>query len=255
MKTILIGTLNKSINNPFIMYTEKNKNSLLIYKEDEKKYYFNSHYNSVSEEILMDSFIFKFDTEETFKESYKVLENIINSSFEMAETLSEEPLEKNKESYPRIKGIMNNLIFKYSYKDDPDLFDFCSELFIKLLMDHPLINGNKRFALSYLINLLRYFGFHFWFSKGFLKDYKHYENKIINFIEKLSSSESDNPNKIKEISNWIEDYCVIAIEFREKNDLLINEGTRILSRNEMKKVLEKEDDEIIKKLFKSLSKK
>lgn len=76
-------------------------------------------------------------------------------------------------------------------------------------------NGNKRLSLLFLINLLRYFGYHFYWSEGEFKNYKKHQVYIENWVEKLSNAnETDYSIKINELIKWIKENCVIAILFR-----------------------------------------
>lgn len=49
---------------------------------------------------------------------------------------------------------IKSIIFKFSYKTEFSLFDLVATLFIRLLMGHYLINGNKRLATAFLYEVL-----------------------------------------------------------------------------------------------------
>ena len=78
-----------------------------------------------------------------------------------------------------------------------------------------MVNGNKRLSLIFLINILRFFGFHFYWSKGLFKNYKNHE-KVIEEWVKMSHNiiNSERYELIKKISKWIKDNSVIALEWR-----------------------------------------
>ncbi|WP_265503074.1 type II toxin-antitoxin system death-on-curing family toxin [Mycoplasma mycoides] len=119
---------------------------------------------------------------------------------------------QEKEKGSLLSGI-NSTIFKYSYKSENyDIFDFVTEVFIKVLTGHYFIDGNKRTALMLLIQLLRIFGYYFYFSDDFnLFSHFYYqpiEKELANFIEMLQQ------NKIshKEIKKWIYSRIITIIE-------------------------------------------
>ncbi|UWD34849.1 type II toxin-antitoxin system death-on-curing family toxin [Mycoplasma cottewii] len=85
-----------------------------------------------------------------------------------------------------LSGI-NSTIFKYSYESDNyDVFDFVTEIFIKVLTGYYFIDGNKRTALMLLIQLLTNFGYYFYFSDdfNFSKHFYHQtvEKELANFV-------------------------------------------------------------------------
>ncbi|EOA07047.1 Hypothetical protein MYEA_5490 [Mycoplasma yeatsii 13926] len=119
--------------------------------------------------------------------------------------------EKQKGSL--LSGI-NSTIFKYSYESEKyDVFDFVTEIFIKVLTGHYFIDGNKRTALMLLVQLLKNFGYYFYFSDDFnLFKHSYYqtvEKELANFVQMLQQ------NKIghKEIKDWIYSRITIDLKF------------------------------------------
>lgn len=71
----------------------------------------------------------------------------------------------------------------------------------------------------FLINVLRYFGYHLPWTYGTKTDYEKYKSKLIDFVEKSQNKNSipnqeKRNNDIMEIAKWIESKVVIALEWR-----------------------------------------
>ncbi|AME13931.1 hypothetical protein MmmBen326_0718 [Mycoplasma mycoides subsp. mycoides] len=120
---------------------------------------------------------------------------------------------QEKEKGSLLSGI-NSTIFKYSYKSENyDIFDFVTEIFIKVLTGHYFIDGNKRTALMLLIQLLRIFGYYFYFSDD-INLFKHYyyekiEKELANFVQMLQKKKIT----YKEIKRWIYSRTIVDFKF------------------------------------------
>ncbi|MCP4337079.1 MAG: type II toxin-antitoxin system death-on-curing family toxin [Mycoplasma sp.] len=191
----------KNKDDPDHIFNIQNKNSLL--SSDEKKFYFNSKYTGIEEiDVNFENIIF----DETL---YHNLELVLEIAKEEAKKLSEEPL--GKEIIPgSLKGVLYSAVMNAYYNPPNSIFDFVTILFIKIATEHKLYNGNKRVALLFLIGSLRLFGYHFYFSKGFKKDYEKYETKLENIVKKYQNGY----NKYDEEIKWVQENSVIALEWR-----------------------------------------
>ncbi|MDP4040818.1 type II toxin-antitoxin system death-on-curing family toxin [Mycoplasma mycoides] len=120
---------------------------------------------------------------------------------------------QEKEKGSLLSGI-NSTIFKYSYQSyNYDVFDFVTEIFIKVLTGHYFIDGNKRTALMLLIQLLKNFGYYFYFSGDFnLFSHFYYwsiEKELANFVEMLQQNKVSH----REIKKWIYSRIIIDLKF------------------------------------------
>ena len=202
MKRIVLKIFDEKTNIPEKIFNETHKNKLLFFDVNNSKYYMNSYYSGKTEIEVYFS-IFKLDIELS-KFLNQFIERAINDSY----NLSEEPISPNIETIKKIKDAIENTINVFAYKDNPCIFEFSRDIFIKLLKFHPFINGNKRFATAFLFIILRSFGFHFSWSKGLEKNYEKHQDTIANFVSELSINFNDQEIKIL---HWIKNNCVIAI--------------------------------------------
>ncbi|WKX02278.1 hypothetical protein [Candidatus Mycoplasma mahonii] len=118
-----------------------------------------------------------------------------------------------EELLPRsLQTIIFSKITKAFYEPPRSIFSFVSGLFINILMGHKLTDGNKRVSLLFLILSLRYFGYHFSWSKGIHQNYTFYETKIEKIVKDLEKgyNEKDEIN----IEKWVKKYSTIALYWR-----------------------------------------
>lgn len=192
--------------NPNRIFWEKNKNSRYFF--DEEQVYFDCKVDgkigiNLKHQILnLDEIL------------VNELKNLIDPAIVDASGLSEEQIElrpNTKDEIIRIISITTNTACYNNWS----IFKYVSEIFIKCLMFHTFINGNKRFSLSLLILILQTFGYHLSWSKGSQKNYKYHEDIIANFVEQLQNDETNN-EKLKsaveeKIVKWIETNTVVSI--------------------------------------------
>ena len=157
---------------------EENKNSSL-YLED-NNIYFNSKFSGKTKIEFSYSII---SIDEDFE---NLLLKLVDKSLFNAEKLSEEELSYSKNNIEKIKSIISTTLQSYIYIEEQKIFEFVADLFIKFLSFHPLINGNKRFALTFIVMLLKLLGFYFKWSGGDKKNYLYYKEKIAYFVTELS---------------------------------------------------------------------
>lgn len=211
MKKIKIFFILKN-DDPDIIFWKQNKNSKFFYRDN--KIYFNSLYDSLPVECRIKCYNLNLD--ESLLQS---LITIIHLAHKEAMSLSGEPIMCNLESYEKIISILNTTIYEFLYKEENcSIFNFVAKIFIKLLMFHPLSNGNKRFSIAYISLLLNFMGYYLKWTGGEWINYKFYENKISEFVSKLSNIEISDINEIneknlkveKDIIKWLIQNTIIS---------------------------------------------
>ncbi|AJK51340.1 type II toxin-antitoxin system death-on-curing family toxin [Mycoplasma capricolum subsp. capripneumoniae] len=118
-----------------------------------------------------------------------------------------------------LKSAIYSIINKFAYfEGELDIFDFVTEIFIRVLSGHYLIDGNKRTSLMILILLLKQFGYYFYWSNQnnifFIQNYKkHIEKDLEIFTYELQEK-----NKVEyitlEIKKWIYSKTMIDLNFK-----------------------------------------
>ena len=138
---------------------------------------------------------------------------LVDKSLFNAEKLSEEELSYSKNNIEKIKSIISTTLQSYIYIEEQKIFEFVADLFIKFLSFHPLINGNKRFALTFIVMLLKLLGFYFKWSGGDKKNYLYYKEKIAYFVTELSINKEKYKYDIirKNIIIWIISNSIVSI--------------------------------------------
>ncbi len=209
MKTLRFYVID---DNPVQLFWVKNHNSCFRFEGDQV--IFNNKLDCLEEEVQIEAAKLVLD-ENLAKELVKMFE----IAKEDANQLSDEPIQENFDTRSKFVSMINNTILYCSYQQNYSIFEFVCEIYVKLLMFHSFQNGNKRFALSYLVSLLRFLGFHFKWSKGLQKNYKVYEIQVAEFVEMFSRCEENNDQSEayeqakQTVLKWIRDNCVIAIKF------------------------------------------
>lgn len=217
MRQLIFFICQKEKENAFDYLTLHFKNSLIEFVED--KFYFlsRSYYNYEEREQIE----IKYSILEFNENLEKKICQILNSSYEKAKKISDEPISDLNET---IFSEISTTINKYCYQECESIFYFVAELFYKYLMGHKLVNGNKRMALMFLIYLLRFFGYHMPWSYGNRKNYGFYEKKLIEWVEKFQKNKNNCKieihNNVQIITNWIKEKIVIAIEWRSEKEIL-----------------------------------
>lgn len=188
----------------------EHRNSLIKYDYKKSSFYFYSKYGN-SSEIKIN--LFKLEFNETLSKNIcDVLKNSFEQSKKIAPNEPSGPFEE-----PKIYSEIINYVNFCSYKEnEPDsILEFTANLFYKYLTGHKMVNGNKRLSLLFLINLLRVFGYHFFWSKGLKKDYKKHEKDLEEWVKKSHNLNNDTrPWFLQQLTNWIKSNCVIALEWR-----------------------------------------
>lgn len=154
---------------------------------------------------------------------------IINSAFQESEQCSNEPIDKTNTE--KVRDILQLTFNKYlCYIDEnndfykKDIICLVSEIFFKIIMQHPLNNGNKRLGTFILIYLLYYFGFHFKNTKGEFANYEVNKSRVEKFVCSFSHSNCNksqisrthkDAESIKEIYEWIDENICISLNFKK----------------------------------------
>ena len=200
----------KDVNKVFNYITVENKNSLISFNKNDGSFYFKSYYTSEIEKIVIDYEILKYDSDLSntifgiLKKSFNQIQNSNISELSC-------PFDENT-----IYSEIVNYINLCSHGNEPDsIFEFAANLFYKYLTGHKMINCNKKLSLMFLINLLRFFGYHFYWSKGFMANYIRREKEVENWVKKSFNLNNDSRNiLLKELTDWVKRNCVIALEWR-----------------------------------------
>lgn len=156
MKTILIYYCKNEGNQLDNYILDKFKNSRITYNYKENHYYFSSLFNNNEEEIDV-----KFDMISFDDNLVDTICEILKTSYINSKNIANEPAGPFNE--PEIYSEIVNYINKCSYTEDDlsSIFEFVANLFFRYLIGHKMKNGNKRLSFMFLVNLLRFFGYHF----------------------------------------------------------------------------------------------
>lgn len=172
--------------------------------------------NEIGKAILNNNLSNKEELEILFKEfDIDFFENIdffIDATYSNLETLSPEPYDKYNSF--KIKGLLKNICFIFDLEKPKDLIDFVAKIFLDILTQHKLINGNKRVVTMLLYKLCYYYGL---FIKNSLEKeielhWKTNEKAIVHFVEEFKKTHD--AKKIQnEIYNWIKQNLYILNNF------------------------------------------
>lgn len=183
---------------------EKYQNKLIVKKD--KIFYFQS---LKSKKKLRLQFV--IITLTVNKELAEELEKILKSSLSKIKKISPEPVMFYSEQVKKAVGGIKSIIFKFSYKTEFSLFDLVATLFIRLLMGHYLINGNKRLATAFLYEVLWSFGFMFYYTSDAFIPRKKHKNKIIYFAKKAEKFKE--AGILPEVTKWIKEHIFKKLPF------------------------------------------
>jgi prophage maintenance system killer protein len=158
MKKIIYSVLENSLDDPSKYFFETYKNSLLIFDKELNNFLFKCKYRGEQQISIKFEFV-SFD-EMLSKKLIFIIDNAIIES----KKINIEPIKIETTTKSEIIRIIKNAILVYDHKyediSNKTIFDFVGKIFIGILRIHSLGNGNKRFILTYLIHILRYFGYH-----------------------------------------------------------------------------------------------
>lgn len=199
-------------------YTSERKNNLIGYNKKLKQYFFKRS----KEVIELEYGVIIFD--EKFA---NFLIKMVTLSAQRAILITNEKSYVGQErDVDGLKSAIYNLVNKYANlydcqknckKSCNDIFDFFTDLFIRLLKNQIYLNGNKRTSIISLRSLLHYYGYYLYWSNNDKYIYqKTYEQKLISFIKKLENKTGKFFEKERcEIKAWIYSNTTIALNWRD----------------------------------------
>ena len=123
----------------------------------------------------------------------------------------------DKQNRDQITALLVRKMNYFDYLDKKHIIDFCNDIFLDILTEHKLINGNKRMAYAVLQALLSRFGFYLKYTqiskKGNLK--KNSEANIKKIKDMLKEYEKDQSSSRLETlklktKKFIEDNIIIS---------------------------------------------
>ena len=92
------------------------------------------------------------------------VKKIVNLSFNLSKGLNiSEPMDvdiENKQKLADLILLKINNYFSYCFNEHSDIFELVAFIEYSLLQNHILLNGNKRFAFSFMVIFLRALGFY-----------------------------------------------------------------------------------------------
>lgn len=166
----------------------KFKNSLIeiisnSYCQEDKSCICN--FNFASKTCLVKVNFIKF----TFNiESIKLTCNdLVNDAYSLIDETSEGLDRQNRD---QIVALLVGKMNKFYYSDKRHIIDFCNDIFLDILTEHKLINGNKRMANAVLQALLSRFGFYLKYTQ----------------ISERENLKKNSEANIKKIKDMLEEY-------------------------------------------------
>lgn len=149
---------------------------------------------------------------------------------ENAKKLCDEPIIYSENQLNKVRAAIDSTINLYMLREDQQLpnsiWDFLTDIFIKLLMFHCLENGNKRTAFSFLMAVVSRCGYYFSFKKE--NNISDYENVIANFVKELGQNTHNDEKELEiksKIRKWIINNTLVSQALLEKNELLNNSSS------------------------------
>lgn len=150
-----------------------------------------------------------------------ISKKIVSNSFEDAKTIIKDPLDCSDKAKEEIVCLINRICLKYRYDPPRDIIYLISNIFKNILVEHYLINGNKRLASMILFNLLYISGLFLSLPTKTSREFfwKMNENKFIEFVEDYHKIATDEDFHLKDlrllekIYNWIYDNIQIVLNF------------------------------------------
>ena len=119
---------------------------------------------------------------------------------------------KRKELKKPLLGLYNEFWVLYINKNS-DIFELVAFIEYSLLKNHILINGNKRFAFSFLVLFLQLNGFYLKWSNLYHenKSKKKYELMLIKWIKFMNKKKYSEQKIIMKMKKAISKHSIIKI--------------------------------------------
>lgn len=183
----------KISSNSFSCYVDNKKVEFSIVFEELGKYFLNEEIvNNAINIIVPLSFI---------------LSTNINSS---------EPIDIHDDSRKKLTNLILlkiNNYFSYYVNKNSDIFELVAFIEYSLLKNHILINGNKRFAISFLVIFLQLNGFYLKWGNLYSEDKsnKKYELMLIKWIKLMSKKKCSEQKIITKMKKAIAKHSIIKL--------------------------------------------
>ena len=143
----------------------------------------------------------------------KIYKKITNDIYEIINYANSKfPIMLSQETERKISEVVYSTVYKFANDDDfvrASIFDFVTSLFIRLMIKHALIDGNKRISLISLRVILRRLGYYLKWNECENEDsvLKTYKNDVIHFVKSLQNKSEKCLNieneDFQKIKNWI----------------------------------------------------
>lgn len=203
MKNIIICLCNSDKNHLMDYLLKEHKNSKIIFSNKDNFFYFNN------ERVVINDVILEFNESLSNK-----IKSILKVSYENVKSISDEEY-AGPFIEPDIYSEIDTYINLCSYQEPKSIFHFVANLFYKYIAGHKMQNGNKRLSFLFMVYLLRFFGYHFFWTKGKKTNYKFHQKSIEEWVEKSHNLNNNNREKyLYELTKWIKDNVCVALEWR-----------------------------------------
>ena len=158
-------------------------------------------------------------------EKYFLNEKIVNNTINMIVKLSfylsrnikpSEPIDIHNDSWKKLTNLILlkiNNYFSYYINKNSDIFELVAFIEYSLLKNHILIDGNKRFAFSFLVVFLQLNGFDLKWDNLYHKDKskKKYELMLIKWIKFMNKKKYSEQKIIMKMKKAISKHSIIKI--------------------------------------------
>lgn len=149
-----------------------------------------------------DDFKLKFLYLEYDESLFNEIKKLAKEANNVAATFSSEPYDNvNME---KVNTCICTVVYKNFWKNS-SLFKFVADLYVRLVNGHYKINGNKRFAYAFLVELLWSFGYYLKFTKGKASHYEWNQEILLKIIDNKKDTEIL-------ISKWICNNLLFALK-------------------------------------------
>ena len=145
------------------------------------------------------------------------INNIVKLSFHLSTNInSSEPIDIHDDSRKKLTNLILlkiNNYFSYYINKNSDIFELVAFIEYSLLKNHILINGNKRFAISFLVIFLQLNGFYLKWGNLYYEDKckKKYELMLIKWIKFMNKKKYSEQKIIMKMKKAISKHSIIKI--------------------------------------------
>lgn len=142
---------------------------------------------------------------------------IVKLSFYLSRNINpSEPIDIHNDSQKKLTNLILlkiNNYFSYYINKNSDIFELVAFIEYSLLKNHILINGNKRFAFSFLVLFLQLNGFYLKWSNLYHenKSKKKYELMLIKWIKFMNKKKYSEQKIIMKMRKAISKHSIIKI--------------------------------------------